>query len=144
MATVDLKPISRLLNAAGVAPETAGDADSPSSSERSTETERWSTVFSRLQEWEKSPGYEDEDGYVFPFKVAISVASEILNAIRSASLPVPTWVVMTGDGGLTIDIENGRQKIEIEIDETGKQEVRLCSDNRLVERTQMTLVDLNR
>lgn len=144
MATVDLKSISHLLNTAGFTSDTPSDVNQSASSVWSKEGERWESIFSWLQDWQKSPGYEDADGYVSPSQVAISVASEILNAIRSASYPVPTWVVMTGDGGISIDIENDPQKIEIEIEESGEQEVRFYSHDRLIERTQMTLVDLTR
>lgn len=141
MATViDASYLSSTPTAPFVAP---GGGNKAAYFDRSDDYKGWERISSQLDEWLKLPEHEDEDGYVSPSTAAINVATEILNAMRMESFSAPTWVVMTGDGGISIELENGPQKVELEIDECGEQEARFYSYGRLVAHGKLTLVDVS-
>lgn len=136
MATVDLKSISHLLDATSV----AADAEDSSSSERVKETQPWERFFSQLQEWQESPGHEDEDGYVSPSQISISTSQALLEALRKAGVTAPSRLVMNGDGGTVVKFTEGDSgKSVFEIEENGEIELRRYKNSRVVSQTEIKL-----
>lgn len=84
-----------------------------------------------LASWARDPSQLDDDGLLAPSSATITKASLVAASLRDHGAPAPTRIVPTGDGGIALQFDRGRQFISIEIEPEGVVELLVFDDGRL-------------
>jgi hypothetical protein len=88
---------------------------------RSSVMESWvRAVDAKLREWFRDPDSATDEDTDPPSLRAISVANEFSQSLRRESVPPPTWVVSTGDGGISFEWKRGPGYALLKIKPDGK------------------------
>jgi hypothetical protein len=95
----------------------------------------WSALIDgQLASWAHHPAQLKDDDVLAPSVATIRKASLVAASLRDRGAPSPTRVVPTGDGGIALQFERGREFISIEIEPEGLVELLVFEEGRLKHR----------
>ena len=108
-----------------------------SSSEREpiSSSSEWSALIDgQLATWAHNPAQLEDDDVRAPSVAIIKKTSLVAASLRDHEAPAPTRIVPTGDGGIAMQFERGREFISIEIEPEGLVELLVFKEGRLTHR----------
>jgi len=91
-------------------------------SDRKSLNEKWNAIVDQpLIDWGLNPSFEDEDGLVSPSREAIATAATLVRHLRwqKQNAPLPTDVIVDGEGGIVFENRHDPLYQRFEIDEQG-------------------------
>lgn len=95
----------------------------------------WSAfIDGQLASWARDPAQLEDDDVLAPSPTTITKASQVAASLRDHGAPSPTRVVPTGDGGIALQFERGREFISIEIEPEGLVELLVFEEGHLTHR----------
>lgn len=101
--------------------------------------EQWQPHLETLRSWRCSPDELTDDDIEAPSQEIIELALELAQSMIQESLPSPTCVVPTVDGGIAFERRSGDWLERVEIETGGHVEIMQFFDSRIVDRSLVNL-----
>lgn len=121
-----------------VAPASQGASDGGLfSSQKLDNWRKWSKIMDyTLIPWGSDPSRFDDEDTEGPTPQAITAAYEVAQQLREAAVPVPDWVVHTGDGGIAFRWGTpGKLITTVEFDRDGNASDYTLENSKMVSRS---------
>jgi len=83
-------------------------------------SEHWNAIVDQLGVWGLNLGIEDEDGLVFPSGESCATACNLVIYMKEKGWPLPTGVIIDGEGGIVFENKQDPFYRRFEIDEMGR------------------------